>query len=102
MDEFATAFTDADSLFILDIYAANEQPIEGITGKALAERIRQSGNSAAEYVSSFSNAVEAVTATATEGDLVLTLGAGNVHQVGPMILDRVAELAPSAVRTGRS
>ena len=43
MDEFATAFGDADSLFVLDIYAASEQPIEGITGEALARRIARKG-----------------------------------------------------------
>src|SRR5207249_7534509 len=39
MDEFASAFSDADSLLVLDIYPASEQPIEGITGEALAQRI---------------------------------------------------------------
>src|SRR5437660_1456895 len=43
MDEFASAFSDADTLLVLDIYAASEQPISGITGEALAERIKQSG-----------------------------------------------------------
>ena len=41
MEEFTTAFNDADSLFVLDIYAASESPIEGITGEALAQKIRE-------------------------------------------------------------
>ena len=41
MEEFTTAFGDADSLFVLDIYAASEKPIEGITGEILAQRIRE-------------------------------------------------------------
>ena len=45
MDEFATAFQDADSLAVLDIYAASEAPIEGITGEALARRIMPSNRS---------------------------------------------------------
>src|SRR5437867_8429773 len=56
MDDFATAFSDADTLVVLDIYAASEQPISGITGEALAERITKSGPFAG-YASSFDNAV---------------------------------------------
>src|SRR5204863_1059797 len=73
MDEFATAFADADSLIVLDIYAASEQPIEGITGEALARRIRDKGTREAGYVSSFEYAVSAATANAHEGDMILTL-----------------------------
>jgi UDP-N-acetylmuramate--alanine ligase len=87
MDEFATAFHNADSLLILDIYAANEQPIEGITGEALAGRIREVGKDEASYVASFAEAANAVAARAQNGDMILTLGAGNVSQLGPMILE---------------
>src|SRR2546427_629452 len=53
MDEFASAFSDADSLLVLDIYPASEQPIEGITGETLADRIRGKGQTSATYLSSF-------------------------------------------------
>src|SRR5437764_184222 len=66
MDEFATAFSDADSLIVLDIYPASEQPIEGITGEALADKIREKGNREAEYAASFDDAVIAATANAAE------------------------------------
>ena len=88
MDEFATAFGDTDSLFVLDIYAASEKPIDGVTGEVLAERITQGGRSAA-YVSSFANAARAVAAMAEPGDMILTLGAGNVSQLGPVILEQL-------------
>jgi UDP-N-acetylmuramate--alanine ligase len=96
MEEFTTAFADADSLFVLDIYAASEKPIEGITGPALAQRIREAGVGDAaksvQYVGSFSEAVSAVAAAAQDSDMILTLGAGSVSQLGPMILEKLTEL----------
>jgi UDP-N-acetylmuramate--alanine ligase len=87
MDEFATAFEDADSLFVLDIYPAGESAIAGITGEALARQISEKGTTAAQYVNSFEDAATSVTTSAEEGDMVLTLGAGSVSQLGPMILE---------------
>src|SRR5579863_5957614 len=89
MDEFANAFHDADSLVILDIYAASEPPIEGVTGEALDQRIRQAGKQETRYAASFAEAAEAVAAGAQEGDMILTLGAGSVSQLGPMILAKL-------------
>jgi UDP-N-acetylmuramate--alanine ligase len=89
MDEFANAFDDADTLFILDIYAASEPPIEGITGEALTRRIYEAGKHEARYTSSFAEAAEAVVAGAHEGEMILTLGAGSVSQLGPMILEKL-------------
>ena len=88
MDEFATAFGGADTLTILAIYAASEKPIEGVTAEVLARRIQEGGH-VAHYVPSFNEAVDIAVATAQEGDMILTLGAGNVSQLGPMILDRL-------------
>ncbi|HKW17432.1 MAG TPA: UDP-N-acetylmuramate--L-alanine ligase [Terriglobales bacterium] len=89
MDEFATAFGDADSLIVLDIYPASEQPIEGITGEALARNIAERGNASAKYVDSFDEAVNAAIEQAHEGEMILTLGAGSVSQIGPMLLERL-------------
>jgi UDP-N-acetylmuramate--alanine ligase len=89
MDAFATAFSDADSLFVLDIYPASEQPIEGITGEALARKIREVGNREAVYAGSFEDAVTAATSNAIEGDMILTLGAGSVSQLAPMLLEKL-------------
>jgi UDP-N-acetylmuramate--alanine ligase len=91
MDEFTTAFTDADSLFVLDIYAASEKPIEGITGEVLARQIAGKGHRAAVYVPSFADAAIAVAAQAQSGDMILTLGAGSVSQLGPMILEKLGK-----------
>ncbi len=89
MDEFATAFQDADTLFILDVYAASEPPIEGITGEVLARRIRDAGAQEAHYAVSFAEATDMVVAGAQAGDMILTLGAGSVSQLGPMILEKL-------------
>jgi UDP-N-acetylmuramate--alanine ligase len=92
IEEFTTAFGDADSLFVLDIYAASEKPIEGVSGETLAQAIRQKGGRNAEYVTSFANAVSSVAAAAAEGDMILTLGAGSVSQLGSMILEKLKEI----------
>ena len=91
MDEFTSAFADADSLFVLDIYAASEKPIEGISGEVLAGTIREKGGRDARYVSSFAEAVSSAAGAAHEGDMILTLGAGSVSQLGPMILQNLQE-----------
>jgi UDP-N-acetylmuramate--alanine ligase len=92
MDEFATAFADADSLAVLDIYPASEQPIEGITGEVLARRIWEKGNREAGYAGSFEDAVTAAAANARDGDMILTLGAGSVSQLAPMLLVKLQAL----------
>ena len=89
MDEFAAAFADADSLVVLDIYAASEGPIEGINGEALANRIREASGKDVQYASSFSAAVDLASAAAQPGDMILTLGAGSVSQLGPLIIDKL-------------
>ena len=97
MEEFTTAFVDADSLFVLDIYAASEKPIEGVSGEALAAQISEKGGKVVRYAGSFTDAVAAVSAAAAEGDMILTLGAGSVSQLGPPILDELKKREPATV-----
>jgi UDP-N-acetylmuramate--alanine ligase len=89
LDDFGRAFHQADNVLVLDIYAASEQPIEGVNAEAVAERIRQFGHRSVEYVGSIDRGVEALLAVAQEGDVVLTLGAGNVWQAGDLLLTRL-------------
>jgi UDP-N-acetylmuramate--alanine ligase len=91
MEEFTSAFNDADSLFVLDIYPASEQPIEGITGEALAHKIREKTLKIGRYVSSPAEAIEAAVEVAQEGDMILTLGAGSVSQLGPAIVEKLKQ-----------
>jgi UDP-N-acetylmuramate--alanine ligase len=94
MDEFTSAFGDADSLFVLDIYAASEKPIEGVSGEVLAGQVSEHGGRSAQYVGSFADAVRAAEGVAQDGDMILTLGAGSVSQLGPMILEKLGERVP--------
>ena len=89
MDDFAKAFDAADSLFVLDIYAASEPPLEGITSEALVARMKEVGARDARYIGSFAEAATAAAAAAQPGDMILTLGAGSVSQLGPMILEKL-------------
>jgi UDP-N-acetylmuramate--alanine ligase len=91
MEDFTTAFTDADSVFVLDIYAATEKPIEGVTAEILARQIAAKGKRDAVHIPSFVDASAAVAALAQPGDMILTLGAGNVSQLGPIILERLEQ-----------
>ena len=89
MDEFAKSFNAADAVFMMDIYAASEQPIEGITAEALCERMTAFGHRSVQYVGSLDRAVNAVIQAAQPGDCILTLGAGNVWQAGDKILEQL-------------
>ena len=91
MDEFTTAFGDADTLSVLDIYAASEPPLEGVTGEILASAIREKSGKPVQYVGSFPSAIEAASSAAQEGDMILTLGAGSVSQLGTMILEKLGQ-----------
>jgi UDP-N-acetylmuramate--alanine ligase len=88
MDQFASAFSDCDTLFVLPIYAASEQPIPGVTAERLAHRIE---GPHVQFVPDFPAAIEAVTAQASEGDLILTLGAGSVSQLAPQIVSALGQ-----------
>ena len=89
LEEFTDAFRDADTLAVLDIYAASEKPIEGVSGEALAMRIQAAGMADVRFVRSFAEAAEVVAVQAVEGDMVLTLGAGSVSQLAPAILEKL-------------
>jgi UDP-N-acetylmuramate--alanine ligase len=93
MDEFAKSFHQADLVFILDIYAASERPIEGVTAEALAQRMRDFGQRSVEYTATIEQTADAVVRKSRERDLVLTLGAGNVWQVGDRVLEKLREAA---------
>jgi UDP-N-acetylmuramate--alanine ligase len=91
MEEFGSAFSDADSLVVLDIYAASEAPIAGISGEALANRVREVSGKSVQYANSFSAAVDLASSAAQAGDMILTLGAGSVSQLGPLILEKLSQ-----------
>lgn len=93
IDDFGTAFHQADDLYLLDIYAASEPAIEGVTAQALADRIRAYGHRSVHYVATIDEGINAVTAAAEPGDLIITLGAGNISQGAEKILEKLQETA---------
>ncbi len=91
-DMFATSFYDTDVLLLLDIYPAGEQPIEGITAESLVEGIRVHGHRDAHCVGSKDAASKRLKEILQPGDVVLTLGAGDVWQIGEKLAaERLAE-----------
>jgi len=86
MDDFARSFFDADSVTLLDIYAASEAPIEGVNTSVLIEKMRASGQRDVDYAPSLEAAAKMLAAKAKAGEMILTLGAGTVSQTGDLIL----------------
>jgi UDP-N-acetylmuramate--alanine ligase len=89
LDDFARAFHQADRVLVLDIYAASEKPIAGVTAEALVERMRQFGHRGAAYAGSNDAGVEMIAQNVEPGDMILTLGAGSVSQLGDKILEKL-------------
>ena len=87
LEEFFTAFNQADRVIIMDIYAAGEQPIPGVSGQALYEGIRKYGHKDVAYLGGRDEIVKHLCETLREGDLLLTLGAGDVWKLGESVLE---------------
>jgi UDP-N-acetylmuramate--alanine ligase len=80
--DFTTAFYQSDHLVVTDVYSAGEEPIEGIDSRALVEGISGHGHKNAHYLGDKDAVVAHLLSTVREGDIVITLGAGNVWQIG--------------------
>jgi UDP-N-acetylmuramate--alanine ligase len=92
MKEFFTAFNQADKLAVMDIYPAGEKPIDGVSAKSLCEGIKSRGHKDASYIKTQDKAVEWLKEAAKPGDLVITLGAGDVWKVGEAFLEKMRTL----------
>ncbi|MEV6208758.1 UDP-N-acetylmuramate--L-alanine ligase [Kitasatospora sp. NPDC051914] len=94
-EEMGDALAMADASVVLDIYPAREDPIPGVTSELIIDAARRAGaDVAAEH--EFAAAPARLAAMAKSGDLVLTMGAGDVTNLGPEILARLADVAPGA------
>jgi UDP-N-acetylmuramate--alanine ligase len=93
LEDFALAFNNADVLFVTDIYAASESPIEGISAESLTEKIKLYGHKNATYIGGIETAVENVLPHLQENDLVITLGAGSITTVSDSILEAIKQKA---------
>jgi len=92
--EFGAALGLADEAVVLDVYAAREDPEPGVTGRLVADAVP---GGTARYVPGFADVPAVVAALARPGDLVLTMGAGDITKMGPLVLDEIA--ASGAIRS---
>jgi len=90
-DDFVTAFYDADVLILTDIYAAGEQPIEGATTERLADEIQRHGQKDVTWIADRELIPEHLAGVVKEGDIVITLGAGNIWQQGEKLVTMLEE-----------
>jgi UDP-N-acetylmuramate--alanine ligase len=93
-DEFSRAFNQADMLALLDIYAASEAPIPGITSEALANSIREAGHKNVQYYGSMAKATEFLLKEARPGDAILTIGAGNISRASNELVELLGKQNP--------
>ncbi len=91
MNEFALSFNNADVLFVLDIYAASETSIEGVTAEVLTENIRRYGHKNARYIGDIDGAAEKIIPFLQPNDLVITLGAGSITRLSDEILEKLKQ-----------
>ncbi len=91
LEDFTRSFNNSDVLVVLPIYAASETPIAGVSGKALGDCIRAHGHRNVICLNTLAACVDHLEKTLTPGDLLLTLGAGDVYRVGEMLLERLSE-----------
>jgi len=88
-ESFDRCFLDADLVFMTDIYSAGEAPIPGITGDLIYRAILRGGARKAVYISDRSELLDALESTVEDGDIVLTLGAGDIWKTGDELLERI-------------
>jgi len=98
--EFLGAFHDADVLIITDIYAAGEKELMGVHARKIVEGVRKQGHKEVFYLATFPEILSFLSRACRPGDLVLTLGAGNIHQVGEQLLEALKGSGGAGEKTG--
>jgi len=91
MDDFATVLSDADVLILLDVYAAGEEPIAGADGRAMARAIRTRGSVEPVFVESLDGLQPVLMDVLQDGDLVLTMGAGDIGAYAAGLADLISD-----------
>lgn len=88
-DEFGAAFDGADTVTFMDVYSAGEAPVPGITGKTFLAPVEEHGHPCTRYVPRRIDVVPAMLEVAEPGDLVITMGAGDVTAIAPQLVDEL-------------
>ncbi len=86
-DDFLTAFEGADRLVLTEVYAAGENPIEGVTSEALYQAIKRKGHMEVEFIPDKGQIAKQLAGKLNPGDIVLTLGAGDIYKVGEALVE---------------
>jgi UDP-N-acetylmuramate--alanine ligase len=87
-ERFGTCFNEADEVFITEIYAAGERPIPGVSGELVYRAIVREGKTKVSYFPAWDDLATALRGSLRHGDLVLTLGAGNIYRLGEELLGK--------------
>jgi UDP-N-acetylmuramate--alanine ligase len=90
-EDFLSAFEGADRLILTEIYAAGEDPLPGATSEALYQAIKRKGHLDVEFIPDKNEIAERLAKTLHSGDVALTLGAGDVYQVGEALAKALPE-----------
>ena len=96
-DEFGSSFNHADVVIITDIYPAREAPIEGVTGKLIADAVESSGHKEVHYLPEKEKIADFLMEFATEGDMIITIGAGDINKVGEEFIQKLERADKDAV-----
>ena len=88
-DDFGKSFNHADILIVTDVYPAREAPIEGVTGKLIADAAIKAGHKSVHYIPEMEKIVDFLLDEAGEGDMIITIGAGDVFKVGEELIRKL-------------
>ena len=98
--EFGSAFAKADRVFVTDVYAASEKPIPGVTGQTIVDAVTRTGHDGAQYVAVRQQIPAALGPLLEPGDLILSLGAGDIHEQGARLASDLAKLEELSAAMG--
>lgn len=91
LEKFFSAFNEADHLIVMDIYPAGEPPIEGVTARRIADGAKEFGHKSVEYIENRNEVVPHLLGLLKPGDVVMTLGAGDVWELNRVLLEKFPE-----------
>ena len=88
-EEFGKAFVSADRLLLTDVYAAGEEPIEGISGETILNEVRKQTKQDVVYIPKREKLADFLAQEVQDGDLLITMGAGDIYKTGEELVERL-------------
>jgi UDP-N-acetylmuramate--alanine ligase len=99
--QFATAFREADKLFLTELYAAGEKPIDGVSGGTIRDAVIESGQANVTFEPDLDKLVDRLFIEAEAGDLIITMGAGDIYKVAQMVAEKFSRRGPNILQPAR-